>query len=139
MKKWIFNLLVLIGLSTTALAQSGDKHGKQIEAVKVEYLTRRLNLSPEEAQRFWPVFNNYQRELSQVFQQRKRDRQAQRSGGAPVDEIKYDAQILEIRKRYKKEFSNVLPEQKVSLLYQAERDFREQLIKQLGERRQGQE
>ncbi|WP_256011307.1 hypothetical protein [Desertivirga xinjiangensis] len=132
MKKWIFKLLIILGLSSTAMAQQS----KQIDAVKVEFLTKKLDLSPEEAQRFWPVFNKYQKEIKQVISQRRAERMSfKNSGGAPVDEIKYESLILEIRKRYNKDFLQVLPAQKVAMIYPAEREFREKLIKELGERR----
>jgi len=129
MKKLFFNILALICFTVPSFAQEG---GKQIEAVKVEYFTRKLQLSPAEAERFWPVYHNYQREL----QQQHKERQAQRKAGGPVDELKFETRILEIRKRYRKEFSEVLPAEKVNLLFQAEREFREQLIKELRSRRQ---
>ncbi len=132
MKKWFLNLILLIFFAAPVMAQQGNK---QIESVKIAYLTSKLSLTPEEAQRFWPVYQNYQRDLQQVFQQRQRDRQEAKKSGGQVDELKYEATILDVRKRYRKQFAEVLPQQKVALVFQAEREFREQLIQHLRERR----
>jgi hypothetical protein len=137
MNKHIFRILLIIALVLPSAISFAQPHGGggQIEAVKVEYLTRRLDLSPEEAQRFWPVYRNYQRELAKVIQERRKARQEQKKSGEQVDELEFEEDMLEVKKKYRKEFSEVLPPQKVNLLYQAEKDFREELLKQLKDRR----
>jgi hypothetical protein len=135
MKKHIFKLLLLLAFLLPSLQSNAQPGYGQLESVKVEYLTRRLNLSPEEAQRFWPVYRNYQKDLHKVMMERRKARQDQKKSGEQVDELEFEADILEIRKNYRKQFSEVIPAQKVNLLYQAENDFRQQLIKELGERR----
>ncbi|WP_207422720.1 hypothetical protein [Desertivirga brevis] len=135
MKKHIFKLLLLLTFLIPSLHSNAQQGHGQLESVKAEYLTRRLNLSPEEAQRFWPVYRNYQKDLHKVVMERRKARQDQKKSGEQVDELEFEADILEIRKNYRKQFSEVIPPQKVNLLYQAENDFRQQLIKELGERR----
>lgn len=137
MNKHIYRILLIIALVLPSAISFAQPHGGggQIEAVKVEYLTRRLDLSPEEAQRFWPVYRNYQRELAKVIQERRKARQEQKKSGEQVDELEFEEDMLEVKKKYRKEFSEVLPPQKVNLLYQAEKDFREELLKQLKDRR----
>jgi hypothetical protein len=36
---------------------------EQIESMKIAFLTKRLDLTPEEAKKFWPVYNQYSEEL----------------------------------------------------------------------------
>jgi hypothetical protein len=43
--------------------------------------------------------------------------------------------MLDLKKKYKKLYLKVIPAEKVLLLYQAEREFREHLIKQLKHRK----
>jgi len=43
--------------------------------------------------------------------------------------------MLELKKKYKKLYLKAIPAEKVLLVYQAEREFREHLIKQLNHRR----
>ncbi|KAA8482268.1 hypothetical protein BDE36_4219 [Arcticibacter tournemirensis] len=135
MKKWIFSTLLYLSVFVTvpAAAQHENKH---IDAVKIEFLTKKLDLSPEEAQKFWPVYHNYQREMISIFKERRRARQLQKEANTPPDELKFETRILETKKRYRKEFQDVLPAQKADLVFPAEREFREWLINQLRERRQ---
>jgi hypothetical protein len=109
----------------------------KLEAARNSYINKRLNLTQEEADRFWPVYNQYQIELGNVLRQRRINNSSpQASGLDQVDrDINYEQQILVIRKRYKDAFLRILPPEKVSLLYKSEREFKDELIKQLGERR----
>ena len=61
--KAIFTLLFLI-CTLFVFAQDGERGGR-IESLKIAFLTKKLNLSPEEAQRFWPIYNNYAGEIRQ--------------------------------------------------------------------------
>src|SRR5690554_6683127 len=42
------------------------EHRKKMEAQKVAYLTREMELTPEEAKSFWPVYNTYRSELESI-------------------------------------------------------------------------
>ena len=103
----------------------------------ISVITNKLDLTSEEAQKFWPVHNNYQKELMELMKKRREDRQ--KTDIAPNDkinaELAFESKILDLKKRYKKLYSKVIPSQKILLLYQAEREFREHLIKQLNHRR----
>jgi hypothetical protein len=68
MKKFLLIIAVFIGLMATVTAQdnkggNGKNDGSRIEALKIAYLTKKLNLSTEEAQKFWPIYNKYSDEI----------------------------------------------------------------------------
>ncbi|MBC7654511.1 MAG: hypothetical protein H7098_08575 [Oligoflexus sp.] len=141
MKNRIYILFIAIGIffSFSTYAQGGNpKKSKQIEAIKIGYLTRRLDLSPEESERFWPVYNQYQQGLQDINRQKKAAR-AQNGDDANKlvdDDFKYEDKILDLKKKYRYEFKKILSPEKVKSLYVAERDFREELIRQLKSRRE---
>ncbi|MFV0571422.1 MAG: hypothetical protein ACK5M1_03190 [Xanthomarina gelatinilytica] len=56
MKKTIL-LIVFVSLSINLHAQ--DKHEK-IKALKTAYITEQLNLTKAEAEKFWPIYNNFE-------------------------------------------------------------------------------
>jgi hypothetical protein len=125
MKKKLFLFLaIIINSSYICLAQPQETRASKAEAIQIAYLTKELDLTPEEAQKFWPVFNNYKQELL-----------SSRKAGSP-GEIEMDEKILNIRKKYKPEFKRVLGnETRVNKLYQAEKNFRDMLKKELMKRR----
>lgn len=127
-------------LSKSSIAQSGGgmnlKRAKQIEAIKIGYITRRLDLTPEESQNFWPVYNQYQDELNQLLQQKKQNRITNSDNPDKLidDDFSYDDKILAFKKKYRHDFTKILSPEQIKSLYAAEREFREELIKQLKQR-----
>ncbi len=116
-------------------AQKNQK-GKQIEAIRMGFLSGRLNLTSLEADTFWPMYKEYQSGLNQIFAQKRRSRlQNTDNPDKVIDEgLYYDGKLLEFRKEYRKSFGKILPPEKLKNLYAAERDFREELVKQLKNR-----
>ena len=132
MKTWIYSILFSIALWLPASAQQN----KNIESVRAAFITQKLDLTTEEAQKFWPVYNSYQQELQKLTLEKYNQRKSfKQSGTVPVDELKIDSEILELKKRYREEFAKVLPRQKAALVYPAEREFRQQLIEHLQKRK----
>ncbi|HAL82887.1 MAG TPA: hypothetical protein DCO83_12145 [Mucilaginibacter sp.] len=57
------------------------------------------------------------------------------NGTRQIDnELKYETELVNIRKHYNDEFLKILPPQKVSELYKSEREFNDEVLKQLSER-----
>jgi hypothetical protein len=129
--------VIILMLSTSLFAQSKSERYEQIETIKVAFITKKLDLSSEEAQKFWPIYNNYQKELMLLMKKRREERL--RTDIEPNDKINldlsYESKMLDLKKKYKKLYSKAIPAEKILLLYQAEREFREHLIKQLNHRR----
>ncbi|WP_291402804.1 hypothetical protein [Daejeonella sp.] len=130
-------IIFILMLSTSLFAQSKSERYEQIETIKVAFITKKLDLSSEEAQKFWPIYNNYQKELMLLMKKRREERL--RTDIEPNDKINldlsYESKMLDLKKKYKKLYSKAIPAEKILLLYQAEREFREHLIKQLNHRR----
>ncbi len=68
----------------------------QMESFKIQFITKKLNLTPEEAEKFWPVYNE-QKEASKKLMQAEKD-----------DEIAFHESMLVIRKKYKKDLMPIL-------------------------------
>lgn len=112
---------------------------ERLETAKIGFLTQRIDLSSREAEKFWPVYNQYQNELKALMQQRKSDMQKQNqlSANDQIDrQLDMESKVLELKKRYTHEFGKMLPPEKIVKLFQAERDFKNELIKELRERKQ---
>ncbi len=120
MKKFILVLSFLLFTFAVLHAQDDNNpRGEKIEALKIAFITQKLNLSSDEAQKFWPVYNQYQQEIRNI-------------NGSEV--IENEEQLLNIRKKYKPSFEKILGPQKLNNLFNAERDFRTVLIRRLKNR-----
>jgi hypothetical protein len=136
-------ILFLI-VSTTVLAQPerGMQHRKgQIEAQKIAYITKELSLSPQEAQAFWPVYNEFdakRRELRQTFgksallEDKNIDELSDKEAAELADgQLIQSQKLLDLRKEYHSKFKSVLPIKKVLKLYESERGFQKELLGQI--------
>ncbi|MDP9042052.1 MAG: hypothetical protein M3N30_08720 [Bacteroidota bacterium] len=118
-------LLLLTGFALyllTCVAQNGSR----LEALKIAYITKRLNLSPDEAQKFWPVYNQYADELQKARQDAARTNKS---------EIELDESLLNIRKKYNSLFSQAISPQKIDIFFKSEKEFGNFVQKEM-ERRQ---
>jgi hypothetical protein len=109
---------------------------KRIELLKENFISKRLNLSLKDARVFWPVYRQYVQEQTAVrILKRMNNSDASANGTEQIDkELSYEAQLVEIRKHYRDEFLKILPPEKVSELYKSEREFTDEMVKQLSER-----
>lgn len=56
----IFTILLVLFLSTSLYAQRGGRIDReQLEAAKIAFITTRLDLTPSQAEKFWPIFNEF--------------------------------------------------------------------------------
>lgn len=131
MKKLLLIVSLFLTLGSAVIAQSGDDDkknpGGRVEALKIAYLTQKLNLSPDEAQKFWPIYNKYAAEIRKVRIDGRVNKET---------EIEIEEKILAIRKKYNSEFTKALTPEKVNAFFKAEKDFGTVLQKELMERRQ---
>jgi hypothetical protein len=122
MKKIAFFIAFLILHNYFCLAQAGG-NGNKAEVLRKAYITKELNLKPDEAKKFWPLYSTY---LSELRKARKDNLN---------DELQFDEAALGIKKKYKGEFKKVLiDEDRVNSVFTLERNYREILQKELQKR-----
>ncbi|MBK0380518.1 hypothetical protein [Mucilaginibacter segetis] len=144
--KYIFILSVFLFTISDASAQvrkqnfrRGTKKSASVSKLEIardNFLSQQLSLTDAQSIKFWPIYHKYQEELKAVrILKRLNNSNAQANGTEQIDkELYYENQLLSIRKRYRDEFLKILPAEKVSELYKSEREFTDELIKQLSER-----
>lgn len=126
MKKIILLILMYSGIAFSAISQEDQKDVGRLQAYKIAFLTKKLNLTPEEAQRFWPIYNKYEDELRSARIENRQNK---------ASEIVTEEKILNIRKKYNGEFSKALSTEKVNTLFKSEREFGNIVQKEFMERR----
>jgi len=119
MKK-LYLLTAFLSLTFFAIAQNENAGQKKqdLEALKVAFISRELELTPDEAQKFWPIYNEYSKELRTVV-------------ADDQDVLDRDEKVLNLRKRYRDQFTKVIGEPRMNKLYNAEGKFRQILIKSM--------
>lgn len=126
MKKYLLIISMILGCVTYSFAQNGNgQKGEKIQALKIAFLTQKLNLTSSEAEKFWPVYNQYEEDIKSI-----------RAGRNDKDVLENEQKLLDVKKKYKPKFEKILGQEKVITLYNAEREFRDVLIKRLKKQRQ---
>lgn len=153
MKTRITRALLCITASLTgtfSLAQEGEpiipeEKLQEIKAQKVAYLTQKMDLTPEESQKFWPVYNQYDKELEALRKERREAHKALKdrtdlneaeASKAIDDELAGQQKELDLRRKYAAEFKKTVGAQKTMKLFRAERDFNRELLSRLRDRMQ---
>lgn len=140
MKKAIL-LICLLFIACLSNAQRANGQFKdQVAAQKAAFITRELNLTPDESEHFWPVYNQYDNEEQAVRNNQANDLLNAKENFDTLsdeqvsklidNEIKYQQQDLDIRKKYIEQFKKVLPMKKIARLYIAEQKFKIYLLQQ---------
>lgn len=137
-------LLTSLMISTVlAYAQQPGGRSERIHTIKVGYLTDKLNLSTAQAAAFWPVYDNYEAELRGIRRAFRQKYRTQPGNESPAraeqyieDNLDYQEQTLGVNRKYKDRFLKIISAQQLASLYEAEREFKKLLIRQLRERRE---
>lgn len=147
MKKVVFILLIMLtmpGIKSTAQNTNLEK----LNNYKIGFFTKKLNLTSQEAEKFWPVYNDYQSQRNQIQIEKLKlnrnfnlnestlsDKQLEEMGNKYVGCLVQESNLaVEFHKKLKE----VLPPAKVIMYYQAENQYKIQLLNELQTARQQQ-
>jgi RecA/RadA recombinase len=128
MMKTLYILLTfLLVLPISAFAQSEEGENitdrKKIQAMEVAYITKELNLSPEEAEKFWPVFNKYREDVKGVL-----------TNKTISDQLEKQQKVLDLRKKYRTEFTRILAQDRANKVFTSEDQFRQMVRREFQKR-----
>ena len=145
---YFFTISLFLLTQIAAHAQRGEGNKgrwEKYQSEKIAFLTSNLELSPEEAQKFWPVYNQMDKERWAAQKMRREMEHELRK----TEETLSDKQAIELTKKfagsmqkeanlhvdYNEKFLEILPPKKVLKLYKAENEFRMHMIKKYRDQR----
>lgn len=119
MKKVFIFLIVLLAGMATVKAQTADadaaKQQERLQTLYVAFITQKLELTTAEAQTFWPLHNEFDKEVKGV--------------DINITELDREQKILDIKKRFESRFRKILVDPKrVDKLFRLNGEFRKKLI-----------
>ncbi len=138
----LVTLLLLISLSYQLKAQ--EEKVDKIESYKIAFITEKLNLTPKEAQVFWPVYNEYSDKLVALRKKERERVKAYNSIPNPTDAesekfikdyLACKQQFTDLTAKYVAEFRKVLPAAKAAKLVTLEHEFKMQLLHKYKEKK----
>lgn len=138
--KTLISLLFFISFSLLTFAQPNrDK----IKTLKIAYITEKLNLSEKEAQKFWPIYNDFEEENAKLRREGYEIRKKINIESMSDDDAK---QLLkEIRANETKrqtlendftdKLTSAISAKKVILLHKIEDDFKRKMFEEFKKRK----
>lgn len=141
-------LILIMAFSIDVVAQPGmgrmlEGRNEQLKAKKVSFLTDKMDLTIQEAQVFWPLYNEFNDKRDSLIKSKVLTHRCENL----VDEMT-ESELLEImeaeisnsenmaalRREYHEKFLKILPVEKVARLYIAEKEFNRQLFREMRKR-----
>ena len=138
-------LLISVGIAHPAKAQQPRTDlANKIQTQRIAFFTDRMGITSNEAQKFWPIYNDYYEKRVKLMAEKNRLTKFYKENSATMTENDIDVTINKyvqntkaetmLFEEYNKKFRQVLPANKVMKLYIAEVEFKSMLLKQIKER-----
>ena len=115
---------------------------KAIKSKKIAFITEQLDLTPEEAEKFWPLYNEFENKRNEVTHDlfKRFERGAEKPEtitDAEADKIirqrhQEEQSLLDLKEEYYEKYLNVLSSSQVLKLFEAEDNFRRMLMAKMG-------
>ncbi len=146
MKRILMVLPIMLVISAAAAKAQDQDNLDKLTSFKIAFFTQKLNLTPSEAEKFWPVYNDYSARKSKLQTDRitllryasrnesnMRDEELALTAGKLTQTIIDEANLTAV---YSAEMQKILPPAKIIKLYQADNQYKQRLLMELKERRQ---
>lgn len=132
-----------------SFAQGGRFNEKrdQVKSMKIAHITNELQLTPEESEKFWPLYNAFEEKQREIRKQKvtayldKRneadiDKMSEKEASALLAQMEENEEAMhQARKKFVASLKGVLPAVKIIKLKKAEEDFNKKLLQQFRGRR----
>lgn len=123
MKKFLLTISIFICSVSLAQAQPDPaKREEKIQALYIAYLTQQLKFTEDEAQKFWPVHAQYDKEIKAVRED--------------LNELDRQQATLNVKKKYQDRFIKILGADRANDFFKTDAEFRKRMIERLRKMRQ---
>lgn len=143
---WMMMCMVLI--SGVALGQNEPTRFQEamakMKADRVSFLTDKLQLTVEEAEKFWPVYNEYQTKREEMMWGKREKMHRDFDPDKLTDEelnkmlndiLDQEVKLAQLKKDYFIRLKDVLPTRKVLRLHRVEQEFMNHMLNQIRDNR----
>ncbi|WP_191858997.1 hypothetical protein [Hanstruepera ponticola] len=135
--------IIILFMSTTIMAQDRMDRNEKIKTLKVAYITEKLDLSKTEAEKFWPIYNDFEENMHELRKAAYEDRKLidydNLTEEQATDLIKKfkesNIQKNNLYSKYLSDLQKVLSSKKIVLLKKAEDDFKRKMFEEFKKRR----
>ncbi|SEP64537.1 sensor of ECF-type sigma factor [Flavobacterium urocaniciphilum] len=121
--------------------QENDTRKEKIKSLKIAFISQKLSLTSEEAEKFWPIYNKYDEKIMLLKEEQLKLKIQNRNltGEEALKKIEEaeqkEAEIMALKKKMRAELIPVITAEKVLKLEQLEHEFHRKLLEKLKDRR----
>lgn len=132
-KSYIFSLLVILMIGSHAFAQRPTIDPEKLQAARIAFITTRIDLKPDQAEKFWPIFNQYNDEREQIMRQisdlgRGSESVSEEEAKSRIAKrFQYQTDLIDKEKSFVNDASKVISSKQILMLNNIARDFNRQL------------
>ena len=148
MKNYKLLIVSVFLISIASFGQNGPlrEHFKEkkekIKALKVAFITTEVNLTPDEAAKFWPLFNAFEDRQQEIKKQKFKaylertdnnaiDKLSEKEAATLLTQIESsEDELYQLKKKFVFNLKGILPSTKILKLKKAEEQFSKKLLQQ---------
>ena len=142
--------LFILFLSMSIQAQDGSffkEKKEKIKAIKIAYITNELSLTPDEATKFWPLFNAFEDKQNEIKKQKLKgyldrtnddviDKLSEKEAGTLLAQMEStEDELYQLKKKFVANLKGVISPIKILKLKKAEEGFNRKLLQQYRDKR----
>jgi hypothetical protein len=145
MKKVLY-MIIAASFVTLISLKAQNPNLEKFSTYKIGFFTKKMNLTSQEAEKFWPVYNEYQKQKNLIqrdklmmirdFNQNESSLSDSQLTGMGDRLIKDLSDETSLAVDFHRKIKEILPPAKVIRYYQAENQYKIQLLRELQENRQ---
>jgi hypothetical protein len=121
MKHILLAISFFLGSISFGFAQENEadpvKREQKVQALYIAYMTQQLNLTEDEAQKFWPVHKLYHTDIKAI--------------DFSKPELQRQQAVLDVKKKYYDRFSKILGNTRTDDFFRKDMEFQKKLIERL--------
>ncbi len=149
MKTKILFPIIFLLVTSLSFSQGFKEKREKVKALKVAYITEQLELTTDEAQKFWPIYNAFDENQSELRHEKMRaildrfkpgnvEKLSEKDASNSLAQMeKLEEDLFNLKKKFIKDLQSVISAKKIIKLKKAEEDFNRELLKQMREKRRG--
>lgn len=137
MKKLIFTIFVLCtAIQSQAQDEDRDAQRERIKALKVAFFTQELNLTEKTAEKFWPVYNEYEKKRRDLHERehvelKNVECMSENEAEDLIDEfLSVENEEYKIKRQLFKDLKQFISAKDIIKLHKLEDEFHKKLIKE---------
>ena len=146
--KNIIIICSIVILNINSLIAQDHRNRENFKAHKIAYITQKLDLTPDEAEKFWPVYNEYEKKAFNLRIRKYREigKKIKDEGGIDTMDDKIvneyitrllqnEQEYISLKRKLYDELKGIIPAKKSLKLYNTEGDFNRKVLSEFRKKR----